>query len=147
MLFQLKKFGNLFQSKLLSKSLYTASIDGMKLRMQDLWEKNEQAWKFRLDQLGKDNWKDINGILHYQGLSYVTEIIQTELISRHHNNSWVGHFGIEKTSKLVGRKYYWPLLSHDVKDHIKGCNVYLVLKAVYHKSYGDLQSLPVPTHY
>ena len=29
---------------------------------------------------------------------------------------------------------------------MKGCNVCLALKTVRHKPYGDLQSLPVPTH-
>ena len=35
---------------------------------------------------------------------------------------------------------------HDVEDCIRGCNVCLASKAVCHKPYGDLQSLPVPTH-
>ena len=38
------------------------------------------------------------------------------------------------------------MLHYDVEDYVKGCNVYLALKAVRHKPYGDLQSLPVPTH-
>ena len=85
-------------------------------------------------------------MLHYQGLLYVPEIIQTELISRHHDNPLAGHFGIEKTRELIARKYYWPTLCHDVKDYVKGCNVCLASKAVRHKPYGDLQSLPIPTH-
>ena len=85
-------------------------------------------------------------MLYYQGLSYVPEIIWTELISRHHNNLLADHFGIEKIRKLVARKYYWPMLCHNVDDYMKGYNVCLALKAVRHKPYGDLQSLPVPTH-
>ena len=34
----------------------------------------------------------------------------------------------------------------DVKNYVRGCNIYLALKAFCHKPYGDLQSLPVPTH-
>ena len=85
-------------------------------------------------------------MLHYQGLSYVPEIIQTELISRNHDDPLAGHFGIDKLHELIARKYHWPTLRHDVKDYVKGCNVCLALKAVRHKPYGDLQSLPVPTH-
>ena len=86
-------------------------------------------------------------MLHHQGLPYVPEIIQTELISRHHDNLLAGHFGIKKTRKLVARKYYWPTLRHDVNDYVKRCDVCLASKAVRHKPYGNLQSLLVPTHY
>ena len=38
------------------------------------------------------------------------------------------------------------MLCHDVKDYMKKCDIYLVSKAIWHKSYGDLQSLPILTH-
>ncbi len=57
-----------------------------------------------------------------------------------------GHFGIEKTRELIARKYYWATLWQDVEAYVKGCDVCLTSKAVHHKLYGDLQSLPVPTH-
>ena len=68
------------------------------------------------------------------------------MISRHHNDSLVGHFGINKRRELVGRKYYGLSLRKDVKNYIRGCDVYLASKTIRHKPYGDLQSLPVPTH-
>ena len=86
-------------------------------------------------------------MLHHQGLPYVPEIIQTELISRHYNDLLAGHFGIKKIRELVAQKYYWPALRRDVKDYVKGCNICLVLKTVCDKPYGDLQSLPVSTHH
>ena len=85
-------------------------------------------------------------MLHYQGLPYLPEIIRTEIISRHHDDPLAGHFGIEKTRELVARKYYWPTLRADIDAYVKGCDVCLASKAVRHKPYGDLQSLPVPTH-
>ena len=85
-------------------------------------------------------------MLHHQGLPFVPEAIRMELISRHHDDPLAGHFGIEKTRELLARKYYWPTLKHDVEAYVKGCDVCLALKAVRHKPYGDLQSLPVPTH-
>ena len=81
--------------------------------------------------------------MHYQGLFYILKIIQIELISRYHNDLLVGHFGIEKTRKFVAQKYYWPSLYHNVEDYIKGCDICLTSKAVQHKLYGNLQSLPV----
>ena len=67
-------------------------------------------------------------------------------MSHHHDNPLAGHFGIEKTCKLLPGKYYWPTLRHDVKAYVKGCDVCLASKTVRHKPYSDLQSLPILTH-
>ena len=117
----------------------------MRLRLQELQDGDNHARKLRAGQLTKD-WQDFNGVLHHQGLPYVPKIIWAELISRHHDDPLVGHFGIEKTHEFVAQKYYWLTLCHDVKDYVKGCNLCLALKAVRHKLYGDLKSLPVPTY-
>ena len=123
-------------------------IGGMRLRLHKLQAEDEKAWKLRADQqLGQQGWDDINGVWHNQGLPYVPEIIRIELISRHHDDPLAGHFGIEKTRELIARKYYWPTLRRDVKDYVRGCNVCLALKVDRHKPYGDLQSLPIPTHH
>ena len=95
----------------------------------------------------QEGWTDIDGVLHHQRLPFVSKIIQTELISRYHDNPLAGHFGIDKTKELIGRKYYWPSLSKDVEAYINGCNVCLALKAVRHNLYSDLEALPVPTHW
>ncbi len=74
------------------------------------------------------------------------EIVRTELISRHYDNPLAGHFGIDKIQELNGRKYYWPTLCHNIEAYVTGYDVCLASKAVKHKLYGDLQSLPVPIH-
>ena len=73
----------------------------MRLRLQELQGKDKQTRKLRVKQLVKDSWEGIDGMFYYHGLSFVPEIIWIKLISRHHNNLLVGHFGIEKTYKLV----------------------------------------------
>ena len=119
----------------------------MRLRLYKLQAKDKQARKLRANQqLGQQGWDNINGVLHYQSLPYVPEIIQTELISRHYDNPLAGHFGIEKMHKLIARKYYWPTFRHNVEDYVKRYNICLTSKAVRHKPYGDLQSLQVPIH-
>ena len=85
-------------------------------------------------------------MLHYQGLPFVPEAIRIELIYRHHHNPLAGHFGIKKTRELQAMKYYCLTLRHNVKAYMKGCDIYLASKAVRHKPYVDLQSLPIPTH-
>ena len=103
---QLRHFWDGLRKELASEGPYKASIGGMRLRLQELQGEDKQARKLRAEQPVKDNWEDINGVLHHQGLPYISEIIRTELISKHHDNPLAGHFGIEKTHKLVTRKYY-----------------------------------------
>ena len=143
---QIRQFWDSFQAELADEDPYKASIGGMRLRLQELQEEDAQAQKVRAEEQGKEGWQDIDGVLHHQDQPFVPEVIRTELISRHHDDPLAGHFGIDKTRELVTRKYYWPTLRHDVEEYVKGCDVCLASKAVRHKPYGDLQSLPVPAH-
>ena len=86
----------------------------------------------------KDAYEEIDGVLHHQRLPFVPKAIRIELISQHHDDPLAGHFGIDKTKELIGRKYYWPSLRKDVEAYIKGCDICLGSKAVRHKSYGNL---------
>ena len=119
----------------------------MRLRLSELQENNEEAKLLRGAAGLLEGWEDVKGVLQYQGLPSVPEIIRSEVISCHHNNLLAEHFGINKTRELVGRKYYWPGLRRDVESYVRGCDVCLASKAVRHKPYGDLQSLPIPTHW
>ena len=145
MLPQLRHFWDTLQTELADEELYKASIGGVRLRLAELQESDAEAQKIRAEGL-KEGWEDVDGVLHHQGLPFVPEIIRTELISRHHDDPLAGHFGIDKTRELIGRKYYWPSLRKDVEAYVRGCDVCLASKAVRHKPYGDLQALPVPTH-
>ena len=93
-----------------------------------------------------NGYKEIDKILYYQGLSFVPKAIQTDLISRHHNNPLDNYFGIKKTCKLLAQKNYWLTLRHNVKAYVKGCDICLASKVVCQKPYGNLQLLPIPTH-
>ena len=118
----------------------------MRLRLFELQDNNRKA-KFCRGFAGlPEGLEDVKGVFQYRGLPYVLEIIRSKVISRYHNNPLTGHFGIDKTRDLVGRKYHWPSLRKNVKIYIRGCDICLTSKAVCHKSYGDLQSLPIPTH-
>ena len=99
-----------------------------------------------MEKLG-GNWEDSNRILHHQGLPYVSEIIRTELINRHHYDPLSRHFDIKIMCKFVIRKYYWKTLHYDVKVYIRGCDVCLASKTIRYKPYRNLQQLPVPTYY
>ncbi len=143
---QLRQFWDTIRNELADKSPYIASIGDMRMRLLELQDDDKEAKKLRLEQVLPEGWEDIKQVLYYQGLLYVPKAIRSELISRHHNNPLAGYFGIEKTWKLIARKYYWPTLQRDIEAYVKGCNVCLASKAIYHKPYGNLQSLPIPTY-
>ena len=115
----------------------------MRLRLQELQEEDLQTRKIRAEK--PEGWED-TAVLYHQGLPYVPEIIRTELISRYHDDPLAGHFGIEKTRELIGRKCYWETLRLNVEAYVKGWSVCLSSKAVRHKPYGDLQFLPIHIH-
>ena len=142
---QLCHFWDTFRVELAAEGPYKASIGGIRLRLQELQEEDAEAKKIRTEK--RKSWEEIDGVLHHQGLPYVPELIRTELISRHHDDPLAGHFGIKKTRELVARKYYWKTLRHDVETYVKRCDVCLASKAVRHKPYRDLPSLPIPTHH
>ena len=142
---QLRQFWDTFRAELGTEGPYQVSIGAMRLRLLELQESDDEARKIRAEGL-KNNYEEVDGVLHHQGLPFVPETIRTELISRHHDDPLARHFGIDKTKDLVGRKYYWPSLRKDIEAYVKGCDICLGSKAVRHKPYGDLQFLLVPTH-
>ena len=117
----------------------------MRLRLSELQESDNKAQKIRAKR-SKDDYEEVDGVLHHQGLLFVLEAIRTELISRHYDDLFARHFGIDKTRELIGRKYYWPSPRRDVESYVRGCDVCLASKTVKHKPYGDLQSLLISTH-
>ena len=117
----------------------------MSLRLAKLQDSDKKTRKIRAKEL-KEDWNDEDRVLHHQLLSFLPGIIQTEPISCHHNDPLAGHFGINKSKELIGRKYYWPRFKKDDEAYIRGCVICLHLKVVRHKPYTDLQLLLMPTH-
>ena len=116
----------------------------MWLGLPKLQDKDEEAKVLRVGGFS-EGWEEVEEVLQYRGLSYIPEIIRSEVISHHHNDPFTRHFGINKIKELVGRKYYWPSLRKDVENYVRGCDICSASKAVRHKPYEDLQSLLVPT--
>lgn len=95
----------------------------------------------------KKGWEENNEILLHQGLPYMQEIIRIELISCYQNDLQEGPFWTKKIRELIAQKYYWLSLCCNVEDYMKDCDVYLALRIVRHKLLGDLQLLPIPSHW
>ncbi len=82
--------------------------------------------------------KNIEEMLHYEGLLYISKIIYFELISKYHNNLLVDYFRIKKTQELIAHKYYYPMLLQDIKAYIKSSDIYMTSKAIRYKPYSDI---------
>jgi hypothetical protein len=65
-------------------------------------------------------WDDI---WYKEGRVVVTEELQgkCKIIRAHHNPPVHGHLGINRTTQIVERNYWWPQLQGDVKDYVQGC--------------------------
>ncbi len=79
------------------------------MRLPELQDDDKEAMKLRSQGL-VEGWENIEQVLHYQGLPYVSKVIRSELINRHQDDPLADYIGIEKTRELIARKYYWPTL-------------------------------------
>ena len=78
---------------------------------------------------------------------YIPDVgsLRQDLLHEHHDSILAGHFGVDKTVKLLSRHYYWPTLMRDVKHYVKTCPACAVGKSSTLKPAGLLQPLPIPT--
>lgn len=74
----------------------------MRLKLSKLQNNNKEARKLRSKRLPK-GLKDIEEVLHYQGLSYILKLICSDLISKPHDKPVAKNFKIEKTQALIAR--------------------------------------------
>ena len=58
------------------------------------------------------------------GRLYVAKsnLLQMEVIQKHHNSPVAGHPGYEKTLDLLQHNYYWPGMATTVKEYVTRCN-------------------------
>ena len=77
----------------------------MNLLLLELQDNDEEA-KILIAGGLLEGWKEVEGVLQYQELPYVPEIIRSEVISCYHDNPLTWPFGNNKTRELVGQKYY-----------------------------------------
>ena len=101
----------------------------MRLWLAKLYEWDNKVQKIRVERL-KNGYEEIDRVLYHQRLPFIPEVIQTKLISQHHNDFLAGYFGVNKTNDFVGRKYFWPSLQRDIEVYVKGYDISLGLKAV-----------------
>jgi transposase InsO family protein len=92
-------------------------------------------------------WQIREDILITRGLVYVPdyEDLKIRILKQAHDSRETGHPGQAKTLEIIRRNFYWPAMRTLINEYINSCDACQRNKAVHHRKYGLLQSLPVPT--
>ena len=139
--------------RVMAESAYEEPQRSMKSLIKELQANDTWACEFRakgsalpLRRRRSSAWTlDSEGLVRNNGRLYVPgdAAVREELISRNHDDPLAGHFGPEKTSDLLQRKYYWAGCGKQAGEYVKTCDICQRTKAPRHKPYGELQSLPI----
>jgi hypothetical protein len=92
------------------------------------------------------NWTDRDGIIRFKNRLFVppTQAIRDELLRRHHDDPYAGHFGTARTAELLRRKYHWQSMDSDVAEYVRSCDICQKTKVKRHIPYGKMEALPSP---
>ncbi|CAI5468676.1 unnamed protein product [Closterium sp. Yama58-4] len=71
-------------------------------------------------------------------------LLRELLIQEVHDSNYSGHFGVDKTQKLLHRQYYWQDSSNDVQRYVSSCRVCQAMKSTRQRPAGLLQPLEPP---
>ncbi|MBW0466724.1 hypothetical protein O181_006439 [Austropuccinia psidii MF-1] len=71
--------------------------------------------------------------------------IQLDLLQKHHELLWAGHPSQEKTPKLIKRDFYWAGMNQIIKEYVHACQICSRNKKIYHKKFGLLKPLQIPS--
>ena len=74
---------------------------------------------------GQDWSKDPKGIIRKWNKIFVPNDNETifEVIWAHHDSPIAGHPGQYRTQELVGREFWWPTMTKDIKKYVEACEV------------------------
>ncbi|GJP30106.1 hypothetical protein CLOM_g22316 [Closterium sp. NIES-68] len=71
-------------------------------------------------------------------------LLRELLIQEVHDSNLSGHFGVDKTQKLLHRFYYWPDSASDVQRYVSACPICQRMKSSRQRPAGLLQPLEPP---
>eukprot|EP00955_Chlamydomonas_euryale_P001276 14941-Chlamydomonas_euryale.AAC.1 len=89
----------------------------------------------------------MQGELWYKGGSLVIPAVGTlrqDIIQELHSSSLAAHNGVDKTTELIMRFYWWPNMRVDIRDHVRTCDACQRNKSRSTKPAGKLNPLSIP---
>ena len=94
--------------------------------------------------LGPGFSRNPEGILMFQGRTYIPSRIRASFVREQHELPAHGHQGIAKTLSRISRDYYFPGMRQVVKDVVLGCDTCIRSKSSRHAPYGLMKSPATP---
>ena len=85
-----------------------------------------------------------DGLYYHREQIFVPEQLRVSVLKRCHDHLLAGHFGIHKTIDLISCSFWWPDLIQDCNKYARSCATCLRCKTSQAKTWGLLESLPVP---
>jgi len=94
----------------------------------------------------KKHWMEVNGLIvriENPDQVYVPAAYRKTIIKANHDSEYAGHLGIDKTTDLVSRNFYWPKMRNDISGYVKACIICTAKKDSRHKGYGTAVRAPI----
>jgi len=84
----------------------------------------EKMKKVGVKMLRDKGWREEDRVMLKKGKVYVPKdkALRVEIIRLHHYMPIGGHGGQWKMVELVGRNFWWPEVTREVKQYVEGCN-------------------------
>ncbi|KAL2104491.1 hypothetical protein VUR80DRAFT_367 [Thermomyces stellatus] len=92
-------------------------------------------------------WSVRDDLLRWKDRVYIPQdaSVRREILKLYHDDPLAGHFGRDKTTELIQRRFHWKKLQEEVGDYIRGCSICQGTTTKRHRPYGELQPLPQPS--
>jgi len=100
----------------------------------------------RMKNYNKKHWMEIDGLIvrrENPDQVYVPASYRKTIIKANHDSEYAGHLGIDKTTDLVSRNFFWPKMRNDISGYIKACTICSTKKDSRHKAYGTAVRVPI----
>ena len=106
--------------------------------IQDEYLKNKQAQRV-LEKLIKRFEKTNKDLLLFQGLIYMSEHQQKDIIQMYHDEPLEEHHDIHKIIKAISQSYYFLHMQEKIKKYVNKCNLCHKIKSSRHRSYKEMR--------
>jgi len=133
-----------------TRTMNDAFVDNIRVagKVDRKWQERGSEM-VRLRASGKkmpDEWMEKAVLQYYKNRLSIpeSESLQTEIAQRCHDSLVAGHFGQERTIKIIRPDFYHKGLAEWIREYIRSCDLCQYSKSPRHAKYGLLQPQEVP---
>ena len=137
----------LFQMNAVSESV-SSSLTGQLIQAQAVDDICQRVLRKELTSAEvKLNLTDREGVVYKDQRLMVPDVakLKTFLLQSYHDHPLVGHVGVEKTTELVKRDFFWPKMDEEIKLYVTTCHSCQKHKPSHQLPIGLLKPLEIPS--